>query len=571
MRNFLIFLILLAGFVVRVWGINFGLPQIQIIDEFGNLYFAFWTGQNHLRPLRYFYGPLVPYILLLEFGVYFIWGKLLGELNQASDFFISYLKDPTTFVLIGRVTMALFGTFCVYWIAKIGSKFYSRKVGLMSAIFLAFSFLHVRESHYIKEDVLASFFVLATFYFSLNILFSRKIKNYIFAGIFFTLALAAKYPSVLILPVIIASFYFSERKFNLKKIFIFGLAALVIFFITNPYFLIEFKSSIIRTFYESGVDRIVYPSHLQGKGVWWWFFFDHIPNGLGILFYLTSLLGFLVCFYLGRKEPKYLLIPIMPIFFLATIDLWSKYHFPRYAVMTLPFYILSAAILLEKIANRFITKEHRLKFMIFASLILISQSFLRVIRFDKLISSPDTRKESAAWIEKNIPPGSTILAESTIRPEYLSQLSTPIKLDEKSIERRIRETKERNLPGTYLELLKVANDKKIGYDIIATPRIDLKYDIYTSEFSNINEPIYYKEQNIPYLVLSSWATKPDIDPNFEKSILNYYDKITQFNPNPILTTDPLWVGLDYENMDKINPLDKDIIFGPIITIYKLKG
>ncbi|MBI3396884.1 glycosyltransferase family 39 protein, partial [Candidatus Woesebacteria bacterium] len=569
---FLIILILLGALLVRLWGIGFGLPQIQIIDESGNVYFAFYTAANGLRPLRYFYGPLIPYILVLEYGVYFVLGKLAGFFSTPTNFFISYLSNPTPFLIIGRVTMAIAGVISVWLMWRIGTKFFSKRVGLISAFFLAFTFLHVRESHYIKEDVLAGLFVLATFYECLVILKNRSLKHYVLSGIFFALALAAKYPAGLILPVVlIAHFIAVRRKLGLKELLIFAISSALTFFITNPYFAIEFKESLIKTIVESGINRIVYPEYLQGKPVWLWFASVHIPQGIGIPLFIASAVGFLLIIVKAKTKKEYVLIPIMPFLFFTTIDLWSKYHFARYSVMILPFFALSAAILLDKTGERIKDKQKRTLFLLFASLFLIAQSFLRVLKFDRIITSPDTRAISAKWVESNIPQGAKILVESTIKPEYPSQLGTPLVLAEKGIDRRIEDSRKVGYPATYLTSLKIANQGKIGFDIISTPRIDLKDNIITGEQSFLESAKYYQDIKAEYLILSSWAIEPGIKKDFKETILDYYKPIAQFRSKPELRSDPLWVDIDYENLDKINIFDRSLVFGPVINIYQLKS
>jgi len=177
--NILLFFILTGALLVRLWGINFGLPHIYFGDEGYLIYWAFYSGSHALRPPYYLYAPLIPMILLVEFTSYYLGGYILGVFSSTSGFYISHLADPTILYLIGRVTMAIAGVATVWLVFTVGKTFFSQRIGFLAAFFLAFSFLHVKESHYIKQDVLMGFFVLVSFYFALKILQKGKFVDYI--------------------------------------------------------------------------------------------------------------------------------------------------------------------------------------------------------------------------------------------------------------------------------------------------------------------------------------------------------------------------------------------------------
>lgn len=571
--NIILLLILLLAFAVRMWGINFGLPHKHILDEEAIIYGAFYTGTNQLQPLRYIYAPLVPYLILAEYGFYFIFGKLFGSFVNTNDFFISYLEDPTTFFLIARITLALFGVATVWLTWFIGKKFFDSKIGLIAAFFLALVFLHVKESHYIKEDIIAGFFVLVTFYFSLKILVAGRLKSYLWAGVAFGLALGAKYQSALILPVVIISHFLRTKKLELKKLLLFSSSAFLAYVVTNPYIIIESRTSIQGLIAESALGRVFYPLHLQGKSVPWWFATEHVPQGLGWPLFLFGVFGFIVCIWIWRKDKRkkqYLLIPVFPIIFFISLDFWTKFHFARYAVSVLPFFALGAAILVVFLGH--IIKEPKVRsvFLILGSVLLILPSFIRTIKFNKLITSSDTREVSLNWVLQNVEESSKILVESTVRPEYPSNLATPLPLSKDAIEKRIIEAEKRGQEALFLKSLKTAKEGNLGYDIVATPRVDYKLDILEGSGKIVNDTAYLKEKGINYLVLSSWAIKPDISEEFLKSLAEKYEKVADFKPTYEFPDDPHFIRVDFAVLDSVDPFQEGLIFGPNIEIYQIK-
>ncbi len=197
-------------------------------------------------------------------------------------------------------------------------------------------------------------------------------------------------------------------------------------------------------------------------------------------------------------------------------------------------------------------------------------SILRSIKFNTIIIKPDTRLQSKVWIEKTIPSGSKILVESMVRPEYPANINTPLYLNSVSIDRYIQEALGSGYPGTYLHALKKATSGRVGYDLVATSRIDVAKDLIADTQSIVTTADYWKVEKVDYLILSSWHVKPDASNDFQKTLKANYELIQEFRPNPEFPDDPHFVQLDYSVLDSIDVFRKDPIFGPIIQIYRIK-
>ncbi len=566
--NILLFLILFGGSLVRVWGINFGLPNIHIIDEQGIVYSAFYAAANNLRIADYTNGQLIVYLISFEYGFYFIVGKFLGMFQQAEDLLISYLRDPTALFLIARLPLAAGGVLAVWTLFHIGNKFFNSRVGYISAFLLSFSFLHVKESHYLKEDVVSSLFVLLSFYFVLKMR-AGKVKDYVLAGIFFGLAFGAEYKAVVFLPVVFIAHILQRKMADFHKIFYFAISSLLTFLAINPYYIIEFNRTLESLLAFSKLQSVIYLSHLQGKPIWWWFMFDHIPQGIGYIFFIAAFLGFGICMMRGRRERQYLLIPLVPITFFLTVDLWTKMHFARYAMVTLPFFALGGAVFLDFVGSKIKNERKRNILLAVLAIMLIFPSFLRTVKFDSLLTKPDTRIIAKEWFESTIPASSKVLVESTLKPEYQSNLNVSLNLDEKSINKRIGDAERRGLKGSYVKSLLRANKGRIGYDIVATTQVGAKRDIFTDEETRLKNSDYYLDSRITYIVLTSWVQEK-MKSEFEKSLYEHYQKIREFRPTYEFKTDPHFIKMDYEALDKVDIFRKDLIFGPTISIYQLR-
>lgn len=575
LRNFNLYLgiILLLALVVRMWGVGFGLPQQHMIDERWIIYSAFYAALEKLRPVGIFHSPpFMGYILLVEYGIYFLLGRTIGVFSSTSEFAVSYLKDPTTFILIGRVTMVLAGVFSVWLVWFLGKKYFSKLVGILASFFLSLNFLHVKESHYIKPDVLSGLLILASFYFALRIVVSGERKNYLWAGIFAGLAIGTRFPSGLILLVVVVAHFIKSKTTHLNKLLVaFGSSALA-FVLVHPYFVLEF-SSTLQSVYRDFVDHALIDtsSITLGRPVWWYFLTEHIPQGVGFFMFVTAIGGFILSLWKGRKKKQYLLIPILPVVFFLTIDSWSNYDNARYAVMTLPFFTLGSAVFVESLYHKLYRRRVGKAFVIILGFVLIWQPLLRIVKFDRLISTPDTREISEKWIEENIEAGEKILVEGTYRPEYASTINAALDLDILAIDKELSIASRKNFPARYLNFLRKANEEKRGYKVVVANHLNWKTDLITNQFEVVDSVEFYLEEGVKYVVVSSWVDKSGLSLEFRQSFEDNYELIQSFSPSYEFPVDPHFIRMDYGLLERVDPFKKDLTFGPKIEIYQRRS
>lgn len=564
-------LILLAAFLLRVWGIGFGLPGHPIIDEAGLIYEALYAGAHHLAPVRYVYAPLIPYILLFEYGIYYIFGRLSGLFTTPESFLITYLKNPTTLYLMGRMTMVILSTATVWSVWYTAKKFFGKNTGLISAFFMAVVFLNTKEAHYIKQDVPMTFFLMPVFYYSLSLFENGKVKTVIKAGVTTALAAAAKYLGLLVVPLVLAGIFLSAKKNIGKYLLIFTLSAAVAFLIIHPYFALKIGEIIPNMWQMKQTIAVSYPEHLQGHAVWWWYMFVHLPRGMGIPLYGLSFLGFVLCVGKGFHNRRYFLLPVLPALFFLTIGWWSKIHFARYGLMVIPFMTISAGILIDEMLNLVRNQKYRRVLLAIICLALGFPSIIRSVKFDLLMTVPDTRLQAKSWIEKTIPKSTKILLDSTFRPEYPADFNASLLLDPVGINRRISDARSRNIDSGYLKALYQANLNSIGYDITASIRPDRELNIFTDNQTEIPDAVFYYNQGIEYLVLTDWIIQSGMKQSFIDSLFRHYSLIKEFTPNPKFPMDPHFIQIDYPVLDSVDIKNTNLIFGPTIQIYKMKN
>jgi hypothetical protein len=137
-------LILIVAFILRIWGINFGLPHIYHTDEWFEVKRALKLGAGVFEFERVKKGGYF-YLLFMEYGVYFVILKIFGIIKSSDEFLFKIFQDPTPIWLIGRVTTAIIGTINVFILYLLGKRAFSKGVGIFAGFFLAIHFIHVQS------------------------------------------------------------------------------------------------------------------------------------------------------------------------------------------------------------------------------------------------------------------------------------------------------------------------------------------------------------------------------------------------------------------------------------------
>ena len=145
-------IVLLVAFLVRLWGAYFGLPHVYHPDEGFEVYRALRLGMGGFDFERVAKGGYY-FLLFAEYGVYFVLLFVTGANSSVQGFAEHFVADPGAFWRIGRTTTVFLGTFTVGLVWWQGRRMGSSRAGLLAALFLALSFRHVVDSHYVTVDV----------------------------------------------------------------------------------------------------------------------------------------------------------------------------------------------------------------------------------------------------------------------------------------------------------------------------------------------------------------------------------------------------------------------------------
>lgn len=430
----ILILILLLTLVVRLIGIPFGLPYIYHVDEarFADISLKYFSGD--LNPHFFHVPTLYTYMVAGLWAVYYHSGKILGTFDTTADFSRSFSEDPTLFVILGRLLTVLLsvGTVClVYWI---GTRMFNRRVGIIASLFLIFSHVHNKISHYMVPDSPMIFFFMLGFLFIWNIYKKGDRKYYILAGLCAGLTMATKYGGqMLFLPLLLAHvFRIVDRKQPVKDLFLSvplylsGIFFIFGFFIGCPYCFLDHSA-----FWQGFVWQ---SQHLYVEGHFgsstaqpaWLFYLKYgFRENIGLLSQFLVIGG--VAYTLVKHRKKDIILLSIPLVLFMIIGGW-KAMAVRYLLPIAPLSILIASVFLEAVLSQLESglakppssslhqSGRKVWLSAFIILIFILPSAYKVIRFDLALTQADTRTVARDWIEENIPAGSYLAKEMYCPP-----------------------------------------------------------------------------------------------------------------------------------------------------------
>lgn len=227
----LFFIIILVGFVIRWYGIGYGLPSV-CHEESLTLRRA-WNMHvtGNLSPGWFKWPTLLMYFELIVLRLLSLFRTI-----RWSDY-----------VYANRFVMTVFGTALIGVSYAFGTRLYGRSVGIVSAALVAAWPWFVIFSRLARPEIPLPFLTVVTAYASLGILSSGRTKYYVIAGVSGSLAAALKYNGIfaLIIPIsmhLIASY---RHRGNVDRIILpiigFIIMPVATFLLTSPYAIWDYE------------------------------------------------------------------------------------------------------------------------------------------------------------------------------------------------------------------------------------------------------------------------------------------------------------------------------------------
>jgi len=290
----LLLLILISGLTLRVWNVNFDRGMGSHPDErsttsnyavsihLPDSWEQFWDPQRSpLNPLwsierqerrSYTYGHFPLYL-----GVAF--GELLHTLAPvaeriglpaaATTTMARANDDWTAIAVAGRLTIALLDTWTILLLFCLGRRIFSPAAGLLAAAFYAYAAQAVQLSHFFAMDPASTTFTVLTVLGAVTMVQERTWRAALLTGIGAGLAIASKFSALPILLTPFAAAFViwldaqcrqqAEEPVDGRALFaglvgapLAVIVAAVVFFLTSPYAVLDWKNFLLATLVEQG-------------------------------------------------------------------------------------------------------------------------------------------------------------------------------------------------------------------------------------------------------------------------------------------------------------------------------
>lgn len=468
--------ILILGFVLRLVGIQFGLPHLYHADEPIVVNHAMAYGTGDLNPHFFKIPPLVSYLLFPVYGFFYVFGRMIGWFNGTDDFLQLFVADPTAFYLLGRILFgAMAGTATIYLFYRLLKTNFSSEHAMLSSFFLATCFLHVRDSHYIYVDIMLLLLLVACFVPIFKIADTGETKDYLLFATLMGMATATKYNGVFILaPFLVAHLF--HRGWTLHtlldhRLLLVVILSFLVFVLMNPFVVLDFNT-------------FLHEISIQAKAtsfVGWLHHLTYSLNGsIGFPILVLAILNILLFLYQPEKRTGIIVSFGLGYYILLCC---SSQFMERYVLPLVPFAIFLATDVVVRFVHRF--SVHRAVALMF-TVALAAPSMAKIYLSNQLFIKTDIRTVASQWIRNHIPPGSKIALDASF-------LMPPLKMTLS----QLKEKRSEAAADVYFgerKLKKIeALIKHAGHD--KHPRYEL---FFLKEDPNIPHGFMFSKPHVPY-------------------------------------------------------------------------
>jgi 4-amino-4-deoxy-L-arabinose transferase-like glycosyltransferase len=413
----LLTLIVAAAAALRFYGLGWGAPYSHFhIDEhfvFVGAYFLRRSMQEAAESTKFFmYGPLPMHLLN---GVLWLYQRVEPALD------LTVFKDQVTYMVMGRAISASMGTATVLAVFFIARRLANATAGLVAAMLLATTVIHISESHSFRVDLTMIFFVSLAWFYSLRIAERGAWSDYLMAGLMAGAAIASKYNAVFIVGVIGLAHLLSVRRpaawsdragwlaWTVRGLSplaviaaVFAVASPMAFIYRNKFWR-DINEQIIgpvlageTPFFVSQFADLKHPTLYWFTTNFWW--------GFGPALEIWGLLG--IIWFFVRPSRLTMVAASFPLFYFliagGTSAPMARYILPLSPAFAVAAGVLSASLLRQP---RFRTAA------VAVTAVVIAATAFYGVAYASIYTPPDARLAASRYLVTNVPRGSHILVE----------------------------------------------------------------------------------------------------------------------------------------------------------------
>src|SRR3989344_6118252 len=398
-----IFWVAVGAFMLRLWGITYGFPDLLVFDEpaltRGALpMLKIPTIIPALHPADFatmYYPPFTAYLYLLVLAPVMGFLYLLSHTLSLSDYATGLILDPTPAWIATRAVSAFIGALTVYFLGRLAERIYPGS-GIFAALFLATSFLHVTFSHIARHWAPSFLFITLLLWTAYPLYRSGQKRWYALAGVFGGLAVGTGVlTGVLMLAPALAPFFRDGSLIKKLRSAAFWImigitgALTVLTFALHPLIL----NNLLVGGDNQGI-TLDTPKSLYGIALMFVTEMRDFAQSETAIFIL-GLIG--LPFFLLRHRKFGAVLALTALLTILSLYFFH-YYLLHYVSLILPIFVLFAVVGVYEIVRMAQTRAVRIGMII----AIFALPALIALRFSYLWTLPDTRHDARAYIKTNI-------------------------------------------------------------------------------------------------------------------------------------------------------------------------
>jgi len=423
--------IVLVAAVLRFWALDLGLPHLMTRPDEEVILFQAGAPAAGTFDLKYGIYPSA-YIYLT-----WLWGevglrvlRVLGAF-PSGDYVTLLARHPARMLLLDRGLSAVAGVLTVVLLIGFTRRHLGRCAALAAGALLATDFIHARDSHAAKPDVLMSLGVVAAIGLMVPLARRATPGRGALVGAVIGLAMGMKYPAVLLLlPAWLAAVMGSDargwRRILPGAAITAGLGAAASFLLTSPDLILnpETRNKVL------SIVVLVFPQafpHVADTGgvpqgvvdiptapSFWHGYAYHavfsLRYGIGLLPTLLVLPALVWAFVSRRPLP--LLSAVCAVTYFLVVGA-SPALLARYMTPIVPLLLLLVAGLVVAIARRLDGDGARRVFLTVATIVLAAEPLWSIVAHNRIAGETDTRVLASEWLGANLARGTRVAMVGT--------------------------------------------------------------------------------------------------------------------------------------------------------------
>ena len=406
--------IVVAGALLRLHHLDHGLPYVYHPDEA----FHFTS-----RAMQMFGGDLNPhYFQNPSAFTYLVYGVLRvihgggPPFDDVSGLLATYRADPSIAFATGRVIAVVLCMAAVVGVFFVGRRLWNPATGVAAAAVLAFAFLTVAYSRYALTDTGVLLPVAIAIYAAVRAYEDGRLRWFALAGGAVGLAVGFKYTAGLVgVPLVAAALL--HRPFTWRVVpglALSGVVALVVFFITTPYFFLELPVALDQLGEQSAAASKAKLG--QGEGGPVGYYLESLTWGFGTLAAIAAAVG--VVLEARRDRARAFLLALFPLLMFLYLSTAGR-HFARWLMPVYPVLALLAGVALAQAASA-ISRRPAVRAVALGLLlaVVLAQPLAADIRTARLFGNDDTRQMTRDYLLSTLPHNARVVVEPAVPPRY---------------------------------------------------------------------------------------------------------------------------------------------------------